>query len=67
MDCGYLMWVNLELAPFMKTLLLDLRGAVWRLKKENSELMMWLSDGLEVLQLKEMNQALAKENIDKTE
>jgi hypothetical protein len=37
------------------------------LKKENSKLKIGLSDGLDVLQLKEMNQALAKENIDKTE
>ena len=61
------MWVDLAPTPFMKTLLLDLRDAIWRLKKENSELMIQLSDGLEVLQLKEINQALAKENIDKTE
>ena len=61
------MWVDLAPTPFMKTLLLDLHDAIWRLKKENSELMIQLSDGLEVLQLKEINQALAKENIDKTE
>ena len=64
MDCGYLMWVDPVPTPFMKTLLLDLRDAIWRLKKENSELMIQLSDDLEVLQLKEINQALAQHRQD---
>ncbi|KAG2578592.1 hypothetical protein PVAP13_6NG124100 [Panicum virgatum] len=50
-----------------KTLLLDLRDAICRLKKENSELQIALRDGLEVLQVKEMNQALEMEIIEKTE
>ena len=67
MDCGFLMWIDPEPTPFMKTLLLDLRDAIWRLKKENSELEIALRDGLEVLQVKEMNQALEMEIIEKTE
>ena len=47
-DCGFLMWIDPEPTPFMKTLLLDLRDAIWRLKKENSELQIALRDGLEV-------------------
>ena len=64
MDCGFLMWIDPEPTPFMKTLLLDLRDAIWRLKKENSELEIALRDGLEVLP---SNQALEMEIIEKTE
>ena len=67
MDCGFLMWIDLEPTPFMKTLLLDLRDAVWRLKKDNAELQLRLGDGLEVPCLKEIIQALEKENIENTE
>ena len=63
-DCGFLMWIDPEPTPFMKTLLLDLRDAIWRLKKENSELEIALRDGLEVLP---SNQALEMEIIEKTE
>ena len=63
-DCGFLMWIDSEPTPFMKTLLLDLRDAIWRLKKENSELEIALRDGLEVLP---SNQALEMEIIEKTE
>ncbi|KAG2602659.1 hypothetical protein PVAP13_5KG701000 [Panicum virgatum] len=67
MDCGFLMWIDPEPTPFMKTLLLDLRDAVWRLKKDNAELQLRLGDGLEVPRLKEIIQALEKENIENTE
>lgn len=61
------MWIDPEPTPFMKTLLLDLRDAIWRLKKENSELEIALRDGLEVLPSKETNQALEMEIVEKTE
>ncbi|RLM73101.1 hypothetical protein C2845_PM15G02860 [Panicum miliaceum] len=67
MDCAYLVWIDPEPTPFMKTLLLDLRDVVWRLKKENANLKIRLHDGEEVIQLQEMNQALARDNIDKIE
>ena len=61
------MWIDPEPTPFMKTLLLDLCDAVWRLKKDNAELQLRLGDGLEVPHLKEIIQALEKENIENTE
>ncbi|WVZ79278.1 hypothetical protein U9M48_026879 [Paspalum notatum var. saurae] len=39
-DCGFYEWVDDEHSTFLKDLLLDLRDAVWSLRKENNELKM---------------------------
>lgn len=73
MDCRFYVWIDGEHDTFMKTLLLDLRDGVWRLKKECEELNKEVvcDDGQrwekEIQELQEMNQLLAKENIDKIE
>lgn len=37
MDCKFFSWFDGEHSEFMKTLLIDLRNAVWRMKAERDE------------------------------
>ncbi|CAN6166861.1 unnamed protein product [Urochloa humidicola] len=64
MDCGFFLWMDAEHTPFMKNLLLDLRNAVRRLKKEIAE-MEPLNH--EVAVLKQENQMLEMENLQRME
>ncbi|CAN6247958.1 unnamed protein product [Urochloa humidicola] len=64
MDCGFFLWMDAEHTPFMKNLLLDLRNAVRRLKKETAE-MEPLNH--EVAMLKQENQMLEMENLHRME
>ncbi|CAN6235961.1 unnamed protein product [Urochloa humidicola] len=73
MDCGFYVWIDEEASPFMRILLLDLRDAVWRLKKENGQLKnqalcdVGLKWEKKVQELQELNHMLVKENLDKME
>ncbi|CAN6202348.1 unnamed protein product [Urochloa humidicola] len=64
MDCGFFLWMDPEHTPFMKNLLLDLRNEVWRLRKERAEME---SVNRELVVLKEENQLLEMENLQRME
>ena len=55
-DCGFFQWVDREATPYERTLLCDLRDAVWSLRRENAEanrvIEMMQSDNAELRHLK---------------
>lgn len=36
-DCKFFQWIDREATPYERTLLCDLRDAVWKLRRENAE------------------------------
>ncbi|CAN6362294.1 unnamed protein product [Urochloa humidicola] len=36
-DCGYFVWIDREATPYERTLLCDLRDAIWKLRREKAE------------------------------
>ncbi|KAJ1262674.1 hypothetical protein BS78_09G127500 [Paspalum vaginatum] len=59
LDCGFFEWFDPEHTRFLKNLLFDLRNAVWRMKKESSDMQEVVGRAMEV---EEHKQALEVEN-----
>ena len=69
MDCGFYVWIDPEQTLFLKTLLHDIRDAVWNLKTERDNTQMRMQAGLddEAGELKLMNVLLEKELSEKVQ
>ena len=65
MDCKFFSWFDGEHSEFMKTLLIDLRNAVWRMKAERDEVdelrSVDVTVSRELEDQKKMNQSLQEE------
>jgi len=65
MDCKFFSWFDGEHSEFMKTLLIDLRNAVWRMKAERDEVdelrSVDVTVSRELEDQKKMNQSLHEE------
>ncbi|KAG2588156.1 hypothetical protein PVAP13_5NG207600 [Panicum virgatum] len=65
MDCKFFSWFDGEHSEFMKTLLIDLRNAVWRIKAERDEVdelqSVDVTVSRELEDQKKMNQSLQEE------